>query len=122
MLDRAISSGLIDRIAVTVSGLCVVHCIATAVLIGLVSSASVVLGSPVIHEVGLMIATTLAAVGLIAGWRVHGLSVPLALGTAGLLLMAGALLVPHGALEAALTVTGVCLLGLGHHRNIRARA
>lgn len=122
MLDRAIATGLIDRIAVTISGLCVVHCIATAVLIGLVSSASVALGNPLFHEVGLIIATVLAAVGLVAGWRTHGLSVPLALGTAGLLLMGGALLVPHGAGEAALTVTGVCLLGLGHHLNLRARA
>ena len=35
------------------SGLCLVHCVATAVLLGLLASAGGMLGAPIIHEVGL---------------------------------------------------------------------
>ncbi|MFM9977213.1 MAG: MerC domain-containing protein [Sphingomonadaceae bacterium] len=110
----------IDRAAMLLSGLCVIHCVASAVVLGLVSSASLVFVDAHVHEIGLGAAIVLAAIGLGAGWRTHGLSLPLALGTAGLILMALALVLPHGAGEAALTITGVCLLGLGHHLNRRA--
>ena len=117
---RAGAGASIDRVAMAVSGLCLVHCVATAVLFGLVSSVSVVLANPLIHEVGLLAAILLAALGLGAGYRAHGLSTPLAAGTAGLILMASGLVVPHGPLEAMLTIPGVALLGLGHHLNRRA--
>ena len=119
----AIRSGarpMIDRIAMAVSSLCLVHCLATAVLFGLVSSVSVVLADPMIHRIGLLAAVVLAVIGLGAGYRAHGLSTPLAAGTAGLLLMGLALFVPHGPIEVALTIPGVALLGLGHHLNRRA--
>ena len=46
----------LDRMAMALSGLCLVHCVATAVLLALLSAAGGLLGSPIIHEVGLTFA------------------------------------------------------------------
>ena len=40
----------VDRMAMGLSGLCLVHCLATAILLGLLASAGGILGSPIIHE------------------------------------------------------------------------
>ena len=50
------------------SGLCVVHCVATAVLLGLLASAGGFLGSPVIHEVGLTLAMLIGSFALGRGF------------------------------------------------------
>ena len=44
---------LFDRLAIGLSGLCVVHCLATAVALGLLASAGGMLGASWIHELGL---------------------------------------------------------------------
>jgi hypothetical protein len=62
------------------SGLCAVHCVATAVLLGLVASAGGLLGKPIIHEVGLTLAMILGAIALGRGIREHGLVLPSAVG------------------------------------------
>jgi hypothetical protein len=108
-----------DRAAIVISGLCVVHCVVTALAAGLISSLSLTLGNPIIHEIGLMIAFILGVIGLGAGYRVHGYTVPLSAGMGGLMLMGLAIFSPHGPIETSLTITGVCLLGLGHTLNLR---
>jgi hypothetical protein len=60
MLQLALPTGRLDRIAMGISGLCLVHCLATAVLLGLLSAAGGILGAPWIHEVGLSLAMILA--------------------------------------------------------------
>ncbi len=122
MSERAVANGMIDRIAMAISGLCLVHCLATAVLVGLVSSAGALLGSPLIHEAGLAVAIVLGAVALGIGIRTHGYMMPAAVGGLGLGVMAGALALPHGGGEAVYTVIGVGLLALGHDLNRRATA
>ena len=62
MLQLSISTYRFDRLAIGLSGLCLVHCLATAVLLGLLSAAGGLLGSPVIHEVGLTLAMILGAI------------------------------------------------------------
>lgn len=99
------------------SGLCLVHCLASAVVLALLSAASGVLGAPIIHEVALALAMILGAVALGRGVREHGFMLPSAIGALGLGVMAGALTVPHGVPEAALTVVGVLILALGHKLN-----
>ena len=66
MFVNAARNGLMDRIAIAVSGLCVVHCLASAVFVTLLASAGGLLVSPVIHEVGLTIAIML---GRRSNWR-----------------------------------------------------
>lgn len=116
--------GLWDRIAVTVSGLCLVHCISTMLFVAIVSSAGGMLLDPVIHEVGLGIAMALGMFALGKGVLDHGYIMPAAVGALGLGMMMGALTlghhVGHGQEEVVYTMLGVAFLALGHDLNYRA--
>ncbi len=90
----------LDRIAMGLSGLCLVHCVATAVLLGLLSAAGGFLGAPIIHEVGLTLAMMIGAFALGRGILEHGFMMPSAIGALGLGVMAGALTLPHNGSEA----------------------
>ena len=103
-----------------ISGLCLVHCVATAVLLGLLASAGGLLGSPLIHEVGLSFAMVFGSIALIRGVFEHGFMMPSAIGGLGLGVMAGALTLPHDGTEAAYTVIGVLIVALGHRLNVMA--
>jgi hypothetical protein len=107
----------LDRMAMGLSGLCLVHCLATAILLGLLASAGGILGSPIIHEVGLTLAMILGSVALIRGIVEHGYMLPSVVGAMGLGTMAGALSLPHGGAETIYTVIGVMMLALGHRLN-----
>lgn len=102
------------------SGLCLVHCLATAVLLGLVSAAGGILGAPIVHEVGLTLAMLMGSIALGRGILEHGFLMPSAIGALGLGVMAGALSLPHDGTEALYTVTGVLILALGHRLNAMA--
>jgi len=101
------------------SGLCVVHCVATTVLVAVLSAAGGILGSEWIHEVGLSFAMLLGSVALYRGIAEHGFMMPSAVGGMGLGVMAGALTLPHDGTEAAATIVGVLILALGHDLNRR---
>jgi hypothetical protein len=116
----AIPTHRLDRIAMGLSGLCLVHCVATAVLLGLLASAGGFLGSPIIHEVGLTLAMIIGSFALGRGILEHGFMLPSAIGALGLGVMAGALSLPHGGLEPIYTVVGVMILALGHRLNAMA--
>jgi hypothetical protein len=120
MLQLTIPTTRLDRIAVGLSGLCLVHCVATAVLLGLVASAGGFLGSPLIHEVGLSLAMVFGSIALVRGVFEHGFMMPSAIGGLGLGVMAGALTLPHDGTEAAFTVVGVLIVALGHRLNAMA--
>ena len=107
----------LDRAAIGLSGLCMVHCLATAVFLGLLASAGGLLGSPWIHEVGLSLAMILGGLALGRGIYQHGFMMPSAVGGLGLGVMAGALSMPHDGSEALYTVVGVSILALGHQLN-----
>lgn len=109
-----------DRMAIALSGLCFVHCLASAVLLGLLSAAGGLLGAPIIHELGLVLAMVLGAVALGKGVVDHGFMMPSAVGALGLGVMSGALQLPHDGSEALYTLVGVGLLALGHRLNVMA--
>ena len=113
----AIPSHRLDRYAIGLSGLCLVHCLATSVLLALVASAGSILGADWIHEVGLGLAMIMGAIALGRGVIEHGYSMPSAIGGLGLGVMAGALTLPHNGTEALYTVVGVGILALGHRLN-----
>jgi hypothetical protein len=117
MLQLSVPTHRLDRMAIGLSGLCLVHCLATAVILGLVASAGGMLGSPWIHEVGLTLAMVLGAIALGRGVFEHGFMMPSAVGGLGLGVMAGALTLPHNGGEALYTVIGVGILALGHRLN-----
>ena len=120
MSPIAIPTHWLDRMAIGLSGLCVVHCLATAVLLALLSVAGGVLGAPIIHEIGLTLAMIMGTVSLGRGIIEHGYSMPSAVGGLGLGVMAGALTMPHDGSEALYTVVGVAILALGHRLNFIA--
>jgi hypothetical protein len=109
-----------DRMAITLSGLCLVHCLASAVLVALLASAGGILLHPAVHEVGLFLAIGLGILALGRGVVEHGFMMPAAIGGLGLGVMAGALSLPHGDSEVLYTILGVAILALGHDLNRRA--
>ena len=112
----------LDRIAIALSGLCVVHCVASAVLLTFLSAAGGLLINPIFHEVGLALAIGLGAVALGRGIVQHGYMMPAAMGALGLGIMAGAMSLPHDGMggETLWTIVGVGLLAFGHDLNRRA--
>ena len=116
----AIPNHRLDRMAIGLSGLCLVHCLATSVALALLASAGSILGADWIHEVGLGLAMIMGAIALGRGVLEHGYSMPSAVGGLGLGVMAGALTLPHNGTEALYTVVGVGILALGHRLNFIA--
>lgn len=113
---------LFDRVAIGLSALCLVHCAASVILVALLATAGGFLLHPAIHEIGLGLAILLAIVGLGRGFLQHRRRAPMILGTLGIALMATALSVPHGALEAGFTTIGVAGVAIAHLLNRRAHA
>ncbi len=112
--------GNLDRAGITLSALCVVHCLATLVLVSALGLGGELLADPIIHEVGLALAMVVAAVAIGWGALRHRRAGPFVTAMTGLTFMGGALAVPHGYDEAVLTIIGVALVSLGHILNLRA--
>ena len=110
-----------DGLGLSISGLCLLHCLISTVLLATLASAGGLLLNPMIHEVGLGLAILLGVWALGKGFRAHGLFMPAFIGALGIGMMGGALTLPHGTMEIAWTVIGVVFLGLGHLLNHRAR-
>jgi hypothetical protein len=115
-----VRQGAVDRIAIALSGLCLVHCLASAILVAMIASAGGMLLNPVVHEVGLLVAISLGIVSLGRGIVMHGFMMPAAVGGLGLGVMGGALTLPHDGAEVLYTIIGVAILALGHDLNRRA--
>lgn len=109
----------LDRIGIAISGLCAVHCVATVVLVSGLGLSGGLLASPEIHRVGLMLAVIIAAFTI--GWNAlqHRAFASLGIALVGLSFMASGLFVPHGPMEAVMTVIGVALVSTGHILNLR---
>lgn len=121
MFSNALHRYNLDRLAIGLSGLCLAHCIASAVVLTLVASAGSFMLHPAFHEIGLVLAMGLAALALGRGVIEHGYALPLWVGSLGLGVMAGALTLPHeGGGEAIYSILGVLIVALGHDLNRRA--
>ena len=120
MNDQPISiRRYLDRTGIIISGLCVVHCLATILVVSALGIGGQFLFSPDIHRFGLVIALIIAAVAIGWGALKHRRAAPFVTAMTGLTFMGGALAVPHGAQEAVLTIIGVALVSLGHILNLR---
>lgn len=115
---RTAPSGLLDRLAIGLSGLCVAHCLTTAVLVAAFASAGSVLLHPLVHEMA-GLAMALAAFALVRGFLQHGHIMPLWVGCTGLGVMAVALSLPHDGSKTLFTILGVLVVALGHDLNRR---
>lgn len=120
MEQLGLRSGWMDRIAMGLSGLCLAHCVASAVFVAFLASAGGILVDHRIHETGLLLAIALGAVALGRGIWSHGFMMPSAVGALGLGVMTGALTMPHDSAEVVYTIVGVLIVALGHDLNRRA--
>jgi hypothetical protein len=120
MFASLTANGRVDRLAIGLSGLCLVHCVGTAVLVMMLASAGGLLVDPLIHEAGLLVAMVLGFFGLGGGALRHGFLLPVAIGSLGLGTMAGSLTFAHGPEEIVISIVGVLVLALGHDLNRRA--
>ena len=107
----------LDRMAIGLSGICLVHCVATTVLVATLASAGGFLGNEHLHEFGLGLAMILGSYSLGRGALEHGYMMPSAVGGLGLGVMGGALTMPHDGNEIVATMIGVAILALGHRLN-----
>jgi hypothetical protein len=121
VLNAVLRRGELDRLAIGLSGLCLAHCILSAVVVTVLASAGGLLLHPAVHEIGLVMAMALGAIALGRGVMQHGYAMPVWVGSLGLGVMAGALTLPHeGGQEAIYSVLGVLIVALGHDLNRRA--
>lgn len=110
----------LDHVGIGLAGLCALHCLATLVVISTLGLGGHFLLDDNIHRVGLLLALGLAAAAIGRGFVRHRQVLPFGVASAGLALMAAALLIPHGANEFLLTLLGVACVSTGHLLNLRA--
>ena len=121
MLNAMWKQQSLDRLAIGLSGLCLAHCILSAVIVTALAAAGGVLLHPAIHEVGLVMAMVLGALALGRGVLQHGYALPVWVGSLGLGMMAGAMTLPHeSGYETIYSILGVLVVALGHDLNRRA--
>jgi hypothetical protein len=111
--------GRLDRVGLTLSVLCAVHCVGTLVLVAGLGLGGSVLLSPVIHRVGLVLAMLIVGVAIGAGALRHRRPAPFVIAMMGLTFMGGAMAAPREAEEAVLTILGVSLVAVAHVLNVR---
>lgn len=119
--SRPLTSLSGDQLAMGLSGLCLVHCLASTIFFASIASVGGALLNPAFHEIGLVIAIGFALVTLVSGVLSHGYMMPFGVGCFGLGMMAGALARPHDGSEVVATMIGVAIVALGHDLNRRAR-
>jgi len=110
----------LDRAGIWLSSLCLLHCLATILLVSVLGLGGQLLLSPEIHRYGLLMALAIAAVAIGWGALRHRKAGPFVTAMTGLSFMGGALAVPHGVEEAVLTIIGVALVSAGHFLNMKA--
>lgn len=117
-------NGLLDRISVVFSGLCILHCLALPVFLLIVPLTGGLIASDThFHEAMLLVIGPVSLLAFYAGFRKHHSTRVLLLGMIGLVLLVIAATVAHdapGALaETAFSVAGsVALIG-AHWTNLK---
>ena len=111
--------GRLDRIGLTLSVLCAVHCVGTLVLVAGLGLGGSVLLDPAIHRTGLVLAMLIVAVAIGAGALRHRSPAPFVIAMMGLTFMGGAMAAPREFEEAVLTIIGVSLVACAHVLNVR---
>ena len=111
-----------DRVAIALSGLCLVHCLVIPVVVVLAPAfSSLVLGTETtVHWIFLALAVPTSCWALLRGFRRRRHVPALASGLVGLLIMfLGVSHLLNQALEVPLTVVGVSLVVVAHVLNLR---
>ena len=99
-----------DKLAMSLSAACVIHCLfAPTLIIFAYSFLSFSVESELVHYIILLLALPISALALILGYRNHKVLSFLMIGIVGLSLMLLAVLLGEGTSEKVLTVIGSCI-------------
>lgn len=109
----------LDRIGLSLSVLCAVHCVGTLVLVGGLGIGGSFLLNPAIHRVGLIMAMVIVGVAIGAGALRHRQPAPFVIAIMGLTFMGAGMAAPRESGEAVLTIIGVALVACAHVLNVR---
>lgn len=114
-----------DQIAIALSAICIVHCLAVPVLVAVLPIAAVSFGnSEHFHGVMLWLVVPTSFVGFLMGYRVHRQSGLIVVGAIGVVILATAAIWGHDswtdALEVSVSVAGSLLLAGAHWMNFRS--
>lgn len=114
-----------DQIAIALSAICLVHCLAVPLLVALLPIAAISFGeNQHFHELMLWIVVPTSFAGLSMGYRLHRGPGIVALGAVGVCLLALAAVFGHAVwpadVEIAVSVAGSLVLGGAHWLNFRA--
>lgn len=114
-----------DQIAIALSAICIVHCLAVPVLIAVLPIAAVSFGnSEHFHGLMLWLVVPTSFFGFLMGYRLHRRAGLVALGFVGVVILAAAAVWGHAAwpewLEVLVSVAGSLLLASAHWQNFRA--
>jgi len=106
-----------DLIGQTLSVLCVIHCVATPIVLSLAPAMMGVFGNA--HPVLLVLVLATAAAAFIPGYRHHRQVAPLLLGLGGVMLLTIGTVVFHAdlALDTAFSISGAALMLAAHWKN-----
>ncbi len=117
-------SSYANNLSIGLSALCVIHCLATPLLLVLLPSLTALqLDNEVFHRWLLVGVIPTSLFSLFMGCKQHQFYRVIIIGVCGLLFLVSALLVEgfeNGEmLEKIFTVTGACIVALGHYLNFR---
>ena len=108
-----------DRVGIVASTLCAVHCVGTALLVG-VSGVGALFADERVEVAFCVCAVSVALGALVRGWRRHRSWMPASVGASGIVLLLTARCVRlESSVEVALSVAGGALLTAAHVLNIR---
>lgn len=107
-----------DKMAMSLSAACVIHCLfAPTLIIFAYSFISFSIESEIVHYIILMLALPISALALTLGYRNHKVLSFLIIGIFGLSLMLLAVLFGEGLSEKLLTVIGSSIVAYAHYKN-----
>lgn len=118
------ASRYLDRIAITLSTICIVHCLAMPVLVAALPVLAVAFGTDGhFHALMLWLVVPTSALGFGLGYKVHGNAAIVAAGTAAVVVLAIVALWGHDhwnrTVEIGVNVIASLLLASAHWRNFR---
>jgi hypothetical protein len=123
MVNSALkAAAMLDRAAVMLSGLCLLHCLALPFLLVAMPALSELSGGH-LHAQMLVVAIPVSAFALMAGFRRHANRYVLIFGMLGMLLLVAGGTLAHSyyglAADRTLTIAGALVLAVTHYFNSR---